>query len=53
MDELRKLPNLGPVLADNLHAIGVDTPDQLRDLGAVEAFSRIQLLFDQNVQKSL
>ncbi len=46
MDELRKLPNLGPVLADNLHAIGVDTPDQLRDLGAVEAFSRIRMGVD-------
>lgn len=46
MDALTKLPNVGPVLAGNLHAIGVETPDQLRELGALEAFSRIRQTVD-------
>ena len=30
--ELTDLPNIGPVLAGNLKKIGVDTPEQLREL---------------------
>ena len=36
--ELTDLPNIGPVLAGNLKKIGVDTPEQLRELGAEGAF---------------
>ena len=32
--KLTDLPNIGPVLAGNLAKIGVNTPDQLRELGA-------------------
>ena len=35
--ELKDLPNIGPVLAANLHKIGVDTPEALKKMGAEEA----------------
>lgn len=41
-----QLPNVGPVLAENLRKIGVDTPEQLRELGAKEAWLRIRLQVD-------
>lgn len=44
--ELSDLPNIGPVLAKNLSAIGVDTPDGLREIGAEEAWLRIRLHVD-------
>ena len=40
--ELTDLPNIGPVLAGNLKKIGVDTPEQLRELGAEGAFLKIR-----------
>lgn len=40
--ELTDLPNIGPVLAGNLKKIGVDTPEQLRELGAERAFLKIR-----------
>ena len=46
MDALTKLPNVGPVLAENLHAIGVESPEQLRQVGALEAFARIRKTVD-------
>lgn len=39
---LTDLPNIGPVLAENLRAVGVDTPEKLRETGAAEAFLRIR-----------
>ncbi|MCI8474823.1 MAG: TfoX/Sxy family protein [Oscillospiraceae bacterium] len=44
--ELTDLPNVGPVLAGNLQAIGVMTPEDLRRLGAEEAWLRIRLRVD-------
>ena len=38
--ELTDLPNIGPVLAGNLKKIGVDTPEQLRELGAEGLFCK-------------
>ena len=46
MEKLTDLPNLGPVLAGNLQKIGVETPEQLRSLGAKEAFLRIRIQVD-------
>lgn len=46
MERLTDLPNIGPVLAGNLNAIGVAVPDQLRELGAEEAFLRIRAQVD-------
>ena len=40
------LPNIGPVLAGNLERIGVTGADQLRELGAEEAFLRIRAQAD-------
>jgi len=46
MSELTKLPNIGRVLEENLLAVGIETPKQLRDVGAEEAFRRIRLQCD-------
>ena len=35
--ELTDLPNIGPVLADNLRRVGITSPEQLRAAGACEA----------------
>ena len=43
--ELTDLPNIGPVLAENLRQIGVETPEALREVGA-EAFLRIRRSVD-------
>lgn len=47
MEKLTDLPNIGPVLARNLEQVGVSTPEQLRGLGAEEAFLRIRAQVDQ------
>lgn len=44
--ELTDLPNIGPVLAENLRQIGVETPETLREVGAEEAFLRIRRSVD-------
>lgn len=46
MEKLIDLPNIGPKLAENLEKIGVTDPEQLRDLGAEEAFIRIRAQVD-------
>lgn len=46
MERLTDLPNIGPKLADNLEKIGVTGPDQLRGMGAEEAFLRIRAQVD-------
>ncbi len=46
MSELSDLPNVGRVLEENLLAIGIETPEQLRQTGAEEAFLRIRLQRD-------
>ncbi len=40
--ELTDLPNVGPVLADNLRKIGVETPEALREMGAEGAWLAIR-----------
>lgn len=46
MSELSQLPNVGKVLEANLRQAGIETPEQLRALGAKEAFLRIRLHAD-------
>ena len=46
VSDLTQLPNVGPVLAENLRKIGIDRPEQLRELGAKEAWLRIRLQVD-------
>ena len=41
MENLIQLPNIGPVLAEKLHQIGVTTYDDLVEMGSVEALIRI------------
>jgi DNA transformation protein and related proteins len=44
--DLQNLPNIGKVLANNLNAVGVHTPEQLRQLGCKDAFIRIRATVD-------
>lgn len=46
MERLTDLPNIGPKLAANLEKIGVAGPEQLRAMGAEEAFVRIRAQAD-------
>jgi DNA transformation protein len=46
MSTLSDLPNVGKVLEDNLQKIGIETPEQLRHIGAKEAFIRIRMEVD-------
>lgn len=42
---LERMRNLGPVSASRLRAAGIETPDELRRLGAVEAYARLKRAF--------
>lgn len=42
MGELRNLPNIGPVLEQQLQQIGICTCRQLQELGSEQAWLRIQ-----------
>ncbi len=44
--ELTELPNIGPVLAENLAKIGVKTPEELRKMGAEGAWLAIRAQVD-------
>lgn len=46
MSELSKLPNVGKVLEENLLAVGIETLEQLQEIGAEEAFRSIRLQRD-------
>lgn len=46
MEKLTDMPNIGPVLVGNLEKIGVTAPEQLRRMGAREAFLRIRAEVD-------
>lgn len=41
MTDLRTLPNIGPALATDLHAVGVPDAETLREVGADEAARRL------------
>ena len=40
-DLAKKLRNIGPAMAKKMLAAGIDTPEQLRQLGAKEAYKRM------------
>ena len=44
--ELTDLPNIGPVLAENLRWVGVASAEDLRTVGACEAWLRIRTRVD-------
>jgi DNA transformation protein len=39
---LRQMKNLGPISAARLQAVGIETPEELRRLGAIEAYVRLK-----------
>ena len=44
--ELTDLPNIGPVLAENLRRVGITSAEELRSAGACEAWLRIRAQVD-------
>lgn len=46
MEQLTDMPSLGPVTAENLKKVGIETPEQLREIGAKEAWLRIRMQVD-------
>jgi DNA transformation protein len=46
---LEQLPNLGPVSARRLRAVGVQSAEDLRRLGPVEAYVRLKQMFSAEV----
>lgn len=42
MGLLSELPNIGKVVEGQLNAVGITTPEQLRDIGTEEAWLKIQ-----------
>ena len=46
MEKLSDLPNVGKVLEANLLRVGIETPEQLRSIGAEETFIRIRNYVD-------
>lgn len=42
--ELTQLPNIGKVVAEKLIQVGITTPEELRDIGAEQAFIRLQTI---------
>jgi len=44
-ETLEKMRNLGPIIAGRLRTIGIETPDELRRLGAIEAYVRLKRTF--------
>jgi TfoX-like protein len=41
-DPLARMKNLGPISAARLRAVGIDSPEELRRIGAVEAFVKLK-----------
>ena len=44
MTELSKLPNIGKKLEEQLHQVGINTADELKETGAKEAWLKIQAI---------
>ena len=44
---IEELPNIGPVLAERLRAVGVASPDDLLRAGDDEAFARLKAWFPE------
>ena len=47
MAELRSMRNIGREMARKLAAVGIDTPDKLREAGSTEAFFRLKVVFPE------
>lgn len=46
MGELSKLPNIGPVVEQQLNEVGIMTADQLRETGSRQAWLKIKAIDD-------
>ena len=44
MSELSKLPNLGAVLEEKLLQVGIETPEQLKQIGSKQAWLDIKAI---------
>jgi DNA transformation protein len=53
MAGVRELRNLGPRSTAALAEIGIFTENQLRDLGAVEAYARLRFRFGKSVSRNM
>ncbi|MFN6431211.1 TfoX/Sxy family protein [Eubacterium callanderi] len=42
MSQMEKLPNIGKVVARELEAVGIDTPEKLRAAGTKKAFLKLK-----------
>ena len=49
MSRLEELPNLGAVMAQKLKEAGIETPEQLRAMGARQAWRQIRALTDPGI----
>lgn len=49
MSGLEKLPNLGAVMVQKLKEAGIETPEQLRAMGAKQAWKRIRAGADPGI----
>ena len=50
--ELSKLPNIGKTVEEQLIKVGINTPDELRTVGAKTAWLKIQeIIFKDNLGK--
>lgn len=49
MSGLEKLPNLGAVMVRKLKEAGIETPEQLRAMGAKQAWRQIRALADPGI----
>ena len=44
--KLEELPNIGPVLAENLRSVGIETPEALWAAGTYDVFLKIRTQVD-------
>jgi DNA transformation protein and related proteins len=44
-ETLERMRNLGPIIAGRLRAVEIETADELRKLGAIEAYVRLKRAF--------
>ncbi len=42
---LEQMKNLGPVFAARLQAVGIESPEELRNVGAIEAYVQLKRAF--------
>ena len=50
---IASLKNLGPKSAEQIVAVGIDGPDEIRELGAAEVFHRVKSRFPDSTSLNL